>query len=513
MILGALVDYYEILAEDGQISKPGYCMAKVSHALNLMPDGRLIGVLPLKLEVERGKKKVEISQNLEVPEQNKRSVNICANFLCDNSGYVLGVDRKGKAERTRQCFDAFRNLHHAVLDRVECAEAKAVLGFLDFWLPEQYEQCAEIGDYREELLAGGNIIFHIAGIGFAQDSSVIRRAWENYCSNFEDSVRMPCLVTGRVGPVARTHPAIKGVKDAHSMGASIVSFNARAYESYGRDDQQGLNAPVSEYATFAYTTALNHLLSEEGYKQYFGDTTVVYWAKSSKRIYQDLFEFSLDPVESEGSMEALKEVEDRKTERLLSSTFKKIVEGNPVDKIDEAIDQETRFYILGLAPNAARLSIRFFLADSFGNILQNVAKHYNDLEIEKAPNDFTYLPLWKLMSETVSPKSKEKSSSPLLSGAVLRSIFSGTAYPEALYSSVMLRIRAEKEISRGKAAIIKACLIRKKGMKYKEELTVSLNDQSENKAYTLGRLFAVLEKAQQDANPGIKATIKDRYFI
>ncbi|HVI41552.1 MAG TPA: type I-C CRISPR-associated protein Cas8c/Csd1, partial [Anaerovoracaceae bacterium] len=232
-----------------------------------------------------------------------------------------------------------------------------------------------------------------------------------------------------------------------------------------------------------------------------------YWAKSPRKIYCDIFEFALNPIEATEEMSA-----DKKTEGLIEAVFKKIVEGKPVGVTENDFDQDTRFYILGLAPNAARLSVRFFMENSFGNILKNIAKHYRDLEIEKSPKDFEYLPLWKLLSETVSPKSKDKASSPLLSGSVLRSIFSGEGYPEALYNSIILRIRAEKDISRGKAAIIKACLIRTKKQKYKEELTVSLNEQSKNKAYILGRLFAVLEKAQQDANPGINTTIKDRYF-
>ena len=345
------------------------------------------------------------------------------------------------------------------------------------------------------------------GIGFVHDSQPIRKQWDHYLASASDSIKMQCLVTGSVGPIARLHPSIKGVRGSQSMGASIVSFNARSYESYGRDDQQGLNAPVSEYAAFAYSTVLNHLLSENGNKQFYGDTTIVYWAKSPDKIYKNIFEYALNPTITDDSSAV-----DKKAEWLIESIFKKVVDGKPVRDFVDGFDQDTRFFILGLSPNAARLSIRFFMENSFGNILKHVAKHYKDLEIEKSSKDFEYLPLWRLMSETVSPMSKDKASSPLLTGAVLRSIFLGTPYPAAFYNSVMVRIRAERDISRGKAAIIKACLIRTKNDKYKEELTVSLNEQSENKAYILGRLFAVLEKAQQDANPGITATIKDRYF-
>jgi len=507
VILGSLVDYYEILASAGEISKPGYCMVNVSFALNLSENGELLGVIPLRTATVRGKKTVEVPQQMEVPEQEKKTVGIKANFLCENSGYVLGVDNKGKPERSKQCFEEFKKLHHNVLDGLDCVEAKAVLSFLDHWQPDFIVDCDAIKDYLDELIGGANIVFSIAGRGFAHENAKIRQAWEQYRRSKTDSIKKQCLITGKIEPIARLHPSIKGVKGSQSMGASIVSFNAKAYESYGHDDQQGLNAPVSEYATFAYTTVLNHLLSDSRHKQFFGDTTVVYWAKSPKPIYRDIFAYSLNPEDQTDEASA-----DRGTEAIIGTIFKKLAGGNPIGDFKDYFNENTRFYILGLSPNAARLSVRFFLENSFGNILGKVMQHYKDLEIERKQDDFEFLPLWRLLMETVPSKSREKVSSPLLSGSVLRSIFTGAPYPEALYNSIMVRIRAEREINREKAAIIKACLLRKHRKKYKEELTVSLNEQSQNRAYVLGRLFAVLEKAQQDANQGIKSTIKDRYF-
>ena len=510
MILRALVDYYKILAKAGKISRPGYCRAGVSFALNLAEDGTLISALPLKTEVPRGKKTVEAPKTLEVPEQVKRTVGIDANFLCDNSGYVLGIDNKGKPERTRQCFEAFKNLHHTVLDGVDCMAARAVLAFLDAWEPEKAADCAAIADDIEALTTGGNIVFRVAG-HYVQDDGIIRQAWEAHKARASASPVMQCLITGQQAPAARLHASIKGVKGGQPTGVSIVSFNARAYESYGRDEQQGLNAPVSEYAAFAYTTALNHLLADTEHKQTFGDTTVVYWAQSPERIYRDIFSYSINPVPEDD--EEQREVSaDKGAQKLVGDIFEKLLEGIPVDDFQDAFDPKTRFFVLGLAPNASRLSIRFFLENDFGQVMEHVKAHYDALEIEMSPRDFRYLPLWKLMQETVSPKSRDKASSPLLSGATLRAIFSGQPYPEALYSNVILRVKAERDISRGKAAIIKACLTRSYQERYKEVLTVSLNEQSSNKAYILGRLFAVLEKAQLDANPGINATIKDRYF-
>jgi CRISPR-associated protein Csd1 len=444
---------------------------------------------------------------MEVPEQEKKTVGVKSNFLCENSGYVLGIDNKGKPERTKQCFEAFKKQHHTVLDGMDQAGAKAMLHFLDRWDPDNAQECPALKNYLEELKKGANIIFYVAGLGYLHQNVEIRQAWESFRQGKPDSVQKQCLVTGRIGPIARLHPSIKGVKGAQATGASIVSFNAKAYESYGHDDQQGLNAPVGEYAAFAYTTTLNYLLSDMEHKASFGDTTVIYWAKSPKPIYRNLFAFAVNPEEPIDAMSVSKG-----TEGLLREIFKKIVEGKPVEDFQDAFDKNIRFYVLGLAPNASRLSIRFFYENSFGNILDKLAEHYHDMEICREKNEHEYVPLWKLLMETVSPLSKEKASSPLLSGSVLRSILTGTAYPSALYSNILVRIRAEHEISRGKAAIIKAYLLRNGQEKYKEVLSVSLNEQSENKAYVLGRLFAALEKAQQDANPGINSTIKDRYF-
>ena len=504
MILQALTRYYEILAAKGMLPKPGYCTAKVSCALNLSPEGELLSLLTLRRPEQRGKKTMDIPQDREVPEQAVRSVGVTANFLCDNSSYLLGIDQKGKPARTLQCFEAGRELHEKVLSGVRSEAAEAVLGFFERWRPEKAAEHPALRDRLEEVTAGGNLVFRI-GDEFAQDDPEIRRAWDGYYASLDGGMQMPCLVTGKDGPVAVLHGKIKGVAGAQSSGANLVSFNAGAYESYGRDGGQGLNAPVSRYAAFAYATALNHLLADREHRLTGGDTTVVYWAESPEPVYQNIFTAMLSP-------------QNEDADKLLHSVMERMAQGKPVA---EGIELKTPFYILGLAPNAARISVRFFLCDSFGGFVQNIRRHYDDLEIARAPQDYPYLTLYWLLRETVNPNSNDKAASPLLSGEVLRSILLGLPYPQSLQSAVMLRIRAEQDdedrhirkITRGRAAILKACLLRKSDNKtYREVLSVALNEESENRAYILGRLFAVLEKAQRDASPGINSTIKDRYF-
>lgn len=503
MILQALAAYYDILAEAGKITPRGFSRAKVSIALHLREDGALLAAVPLKIAVERGKKTVEIPQLMDVPAQEKRSSGIKANFLCDNGAYLLGSDKSGKPERTAKCFAAAKALHHTLLDGVDAPAARGVLAFLDHWQPEAAADMPALADVYEDILAGANLVFRVGDV-YAHEDAEIRRCWLSSGKADGKDVVMQCLVTGEQAPVARLHPSIKGVKDAQSSGASLVSFNVPADDSYGRDKAQGLNAPVSRDAAFAYGTALNYLLQDKVNMQQVGGTAVVYWAMNPNSVYRDLFSFALCLEEPLG----VEETEDH-----LKKLFQKLVAGLPMEDFSGEVDKDVRFYILGLAPNAARLAVRFFHTDSYGNILANLRRHYLDLEIEKAPFDPEQLSLRKLLLETVSPKTKEAVASPLLAGAVLRAICMGQSYPALLYQSVIVRIRAERQVPYAKAAIIKAYLLRSSHYKeYKEELKVSLSEESKNKAYILGRLFAVLEKAQLDANPGINTTIKDRYF-
>ncbi|TWH56936.1 CRISPR-associated Csd1 family protein [Desulfitobacterium sp. LBE] len=512
MILQSLVKYYEILAndEDSNIPKLGYGKVNVSYAVNLSLEGELLNIIPLKIGAQRGKKMVEIPQSMEVPEQEKKAgTGAKSNFLCENASYVFGVDNKGKPERAKACFEAFKQLHMQILKDVDNATAQAVVNYVSRWDINQALEHPALAEYLDDILSGANFIFKINGGEFAHQNSEIREAWEIYKSNSDNTNTMQCLVTGQESPIARLHPSIKGVRGAQSVGGSLVSFNDRAYESYGREKEQGLNAPVSEYATFAYTTVLNFLLADSAHKLNLGDATIIFWAESPKGIYQDFMSLYLNGgAVSNGDSFA----QDEDAAREIKSVFEKIAQGKPIDDLSEVFDQETNFYIMAISPNAARLAVRFFFVNSFGEFVKKIGKHYKDLRIEKQyPTDPDVFSLWRLLNETVSPMSKDKAASPLLAGALLKAIITGTQYPAGLYNSILLRVKAEKEISYYKASIIKAYLSRNTE-EFKEVLTMALNEQSENSAYILGRLFAVLEKAQEDANPGINTTIKDRYF-
>lgn len=494
MILQALTRYYEDLLSRGEIAAPGWAPAKISFALCLNENGELTQIVPTMDEVSKGKKTVFQPQLITLPAAVKRTVSIAANFLWDNSAYLLGIDQKGDPERSLKCFAAAAKLHHAVLDSVDSPNGRAILAFFDTWKPEHAAEHPALIRQLDDVTAGGNLVFRVDGRKVEEDAA-IREAWQRYRDGGESGVLMQCLVTGKEDEIAAVHPSVKGVRDAQSSGAALVSFNASAFCSYGRE--QNYNAPVGKYAAFAYTAALNHLLADSDHVQHIGDTTVVCWAEGAEDIYQSFGMAALFGGEVPGL-----------SDNDLRAALKRLANGLPCD--DLGVDPNRPFYILGLAPNAARLSVRFFLRDSFGKLMENVNAHYARLEI--AGVKYSILPLWALLNATVRDFKKQVPS-PVVSGATLRAVFSGTPYPVSLMEAVLLRIRAERNITWGKAAIIKAYYLKNPHEDCpKEVLTVSLNEASTNPAYTLGRLFSVYEAVQQAANPGINATIKDKYF-
>lgn len=495
MILQSLAAYYQALNAKGRISPPGWSPAKVTFALELAKDGALCGMLSLKVPTPDGKK--EVAQVLRVPEQVKRTVGVESNFLCDNSSYFLGADAKGNPARTRKCFAAARQRHHVLLDGVDSPAARAVLAFFDTWQPGAAAEHPVLAPYWEQLMAGVNLVFYVQST-YAHEDPAVQAAWQ---ASLAEEAGAPgrCLVTGEVGPIARLHPSIKGVQGAQGTGASLVSFNASAFASYGH--VQGENSPVGQAAAFAYGTALNFLLADREHVQRIAGTTVVFWAEDAEPAYQDLFSAGLF-----GSSAV--------TQADLQSVFNALANGRRIDWEGFPLDPDNHFCVLGLAPNAARLSVRFFLTDTFGSFAQNLNAHYEGLRIvtpsfEKAPT----ISLWWLLNETANPNATDKTPPPPLVRGTLQAILNGTDYPAALFENVMLRIRAERDVSWRKAAILKAYFLRNKGIAVpKEVLQMDLNDQSTYYPYLLGRLFAMLEKVQRDASPGIKATIRDKYF-
>lgn len=533
MILQALCKYYDILIKEnvGDLPRNGYSIGKVDFALVLSKDGELTGIIDLR---EISGKKI-ISKKMLIPEQTGRSgTNAPSYFLCDNAKYVLGI---GDDEKFSS-FTKFKELHKSVLK-----EDHPVLKFLDGWNPnneiivtkiekinkktgkttEETEYSfnnIHIQKYKEEFNKNPNLIFKIEGEkGYVHENEEIIKDWYNKIFNNEEDIKMQCLITGNYDTIARLHTPIKGVKNAQAAGASIVSFNNDCFCSYGKE--ASYNAPVSRTAMFKYTTILNYMLGNPKYRLFIGDVTVVFWAEKTG-VYEDLLAELFNPDVGQVSEEVNKR--DDKTRNLAKDILQKYSIGLSLNKDEYNLDPNTNVHILGIAPNNARLSIAFYERNTFEYFVKRLADHYSNLDIvgKKAQ-----IPLWVILNETLPKASKHKNGdseenddknkkvSPALSKNLMNSILTESPYPVSLYNAIISRIRADKDINEVRAAIIKDYLIRKyKFYKNKEEITVSLNENSSSVPYQLGRLFAVLEKAQKEAldKTTIKATIKDRYF-
>lgn len=493
MILHALNELYKRLADDESSGIPlrGFSRQPVPFALEIAPDGELKQVLDLR--VQNGKKLV--ARQLVVPEALKRSgTKAPPNFIWDNTGYVLGADEKGKPERATKAFESFRDKVRMVCAGVEDEGLAAVLAFLDTWSPDKASGLAHWDE-----LSGQNVVFKLSTErGFVHERLKVCEAWLKYYYAGISEVLGQCLVTGETAqPIARLHADLKNVRGAQTKGAPLVGFNLDSFTSYGKE--QSYNAPVCEEVAFNYTTALNDLLRRDSrQKVQIGDATTVFWTEK-KSLSESLLPFVFGQNEDQGDLLKL---------RLFLEAAR---DGKMPDEIKG--EGGLRFYVLGLSPNAGRISVRFWHVDTVAGLWGKVRQHFEDLRIVKRfDKEPDFPPQWLLL-KAASKREDLDNLSPLLSGALMRSILTGAPYPGGLLSAVMGRIRAEQEVTYARAALIKACLVRNARLHGQTpEVTVSLDEQSTNVPYRLGRLFAVLEKLQQEAIPGANTTIKDRYF-
>lgn len=496
MILQALVKYYEDLERQEKLPKQGWCQAKVSYGINLSTDGDIKNILWLKEERQAGKKQIWISQTMKVPAMLTRSSGVAANFLCDNSKYMLGIDKSGTGKRITECFEAAKEKHLKLLKNTSGEMAQAICAFFYKWNPEKAKENAAVLENWEEITDGGNLIFCMDK-KYAQDDKEIEQIWNVESKQSETDISGISLVTGEKTEISRIHRNIKGVPGAQSSGAALVSFNAPSFESYGKE--QSYNAPVGKYAEFAYTSALNYLLAQKKYTFPLGDSIIVYWAEEAKTEYQDALLALLNPVK------------DNQSE--VHGFFEKLRKDEQIIIDDIELNPSQKFYILCLAPNAARLSVRFFYQSSFGNITKNLACHYERMQMIKPKwEEREYLGIEDMLKETVNMNSRDKKTISNMAAMAFSAILQNSRYPASLYTDTLIRIRAEQGcVTWGRVSIVKAFLI--KNYKNTEgEICMGLNEESNDVAYVLGRLFSVLESIQTEANPGIKSTIRDRYF-
>ena len=466
MMLQALNSYYErmVNSPDSGMPSSGTSIENISFALVIAEDGMLSDVEDLRKQ--EGKKLWP--RKVLVPAALKRSGRTPPpNFLWDNTTYVLGHDDKGNPERAKLSKEAFFGLLKSHCDDSDPG-LKAVLLFLE---KDQGEKVASREDWPE--ICGTNLVFRLQGVpGFIHDRPAARNAWGKCLASREQGDTGQCLVLGQKRSIARLHPSIKGVRGAQTMGASLVSFDKSAFRSYGKE--QSFNAPVSQEAAFAYTTALNSLLAGDSRQKItIGDATYVFWASCAspaESFFADLFD---PPVEAE---EKAADQNDKQTTTQILGLLKAIRDGRKATDFMPGLDEDIRFFILGLSPNAARLSIRFWEADSLGTLLARVGKHFEQLSIVRQfDSEPEFPPLWRFLTQTAS-LGKSENISPVLAGGMTKAMLTGCLYPQNLLPVVLERIRAEHNVTYFRAALIKAYLLRNKRMEVPVSLDLNRTD-------------------------------------
>jgi CRISPR-associated protein Csd1 len=435
---------------------------------------------------------------LLVPDGGGRSGTGLKPFFCwDNTGYTLGRDNKGNPVRAAGMFAAFRELHLSFRDELGGDEGfSALCRFLERWEPARAEQLR-----NWEEAAGLNVVFKLrAREGYVHQGEAVRSAWSRRAAaKGEDEPVMTgvSLVDGEEEELARLHPQLSGVAGANTSGAAIVSFNKDAFESYGKS--QSYNAPVGTRDAFRYTTALNRLLADGARRTRIGDATVVFWSDradgaDAEEIFYEIFGEDAskdDPAEHAATVDRVRSFLDAARQGRLS---------------DRIQDPDAPFYVLGLSPNAARLSVRFWLTGTVWQFAQRLATHVEQLEMTGARLDDPPLVIRRLLLETAR---EPKDIPPQLAGEVARAVLAELPYPQALFNAVVRRVRVDSGMNHRRAAILKAYLIRNRGM----EVPVALDRDHLDEAYQLGRLFAAQEKTQEDAaETKLNSTIKDRFF-
>lgn len=493
--LASLVRAYERLLEREEAPPFGYSLEKIGFEIALTADGSPAGVPTDRREGDGRKKTPRL---MSVPQPAKRTSGVAPNFLWDKTSYALGITA-AEGKRTAQEHAAFVARHKEALQGSDDEGMQAFLRFLESWRPEDFDRLGWPEEMKDQ-----NVVFSLESDRRndirIHDRTVARALWARLCAA-DDKTEAACLVTGEHGPIARLHPAIKGVWGAQTAGASIVSFNLDAFESYGH--AQGENAPVSEAAVFAYTTALNRFLEKgSGHRVQIGDASTVFWADASQAVSSEaegLFAALLGPDLVDETVEAKK----------VGAILDGMRQGKPVASFIPALPRGVRFHVLALAPNAARLSLRFYIENDFGALAERYLEHLERMRISPPPREDAPS-VWRLLIET-APQRKSENIPPQLAGDWLRAILLGAPYPLTLLSTILMRPRADHDVNALRIGILKSVLIR--NFDLAEEAKVALDPENHNPGYLLGRLFATYEYAQTQALGGnVNATIRDQYY-
>ena len=525
MILQSLNKYYDrlVTTKPDKIPTYGWNLEKISYCIVLNEDGSIFNIEDLRIPLEINKKITYLPRLLMVPVfPESRTVNIAANYLWDNSGYVFGLSNPPKEKDEKKLVKQLAKqdvdlqnkyedfwLKVSAFDSTNSKTLQALQQFPSFWNKNKKDYLEKLGENLDV-----NFVFRliIDGKKFVHDCDEFKKQWACILSNYLEKLSDgQCLVDGEITKIANLHGSIKGVDNAQPSGALVVSFNKDSFESYGL--KSGKNASVGTGAAFKYVTALNHLLrKEDSNKQRLkiGDAVTVFWAESVDTLDEEVAESFM--------AEAISPSTDAQENASLAGILQQVSQGKALKELRPDLDPNTKFYILGLSPNSARVSIRFWYSTTLDELTQRIAQHYQDLHIE--PQLGNGLPeIWRLAYATApirDGKSKSDDISPQLAGGLGRAIFTGQNYPQSLLAQVLLRMRSDGVVNLIRVSLCKAVInrqIRLNKFTNTKELSMSLDVEEKNVAYRMGRLFAVLESVQKQAlGKDINATIRDRYW-
>ena len=530
-ILQSLARRYDRLALAGEAPIPGFAPSQISFIIVLDAAGNVVRVN----DARTGEGKKLRPRMVIAPMPPERTSGIASGVFWDKTSYVFGrtapdatvsaAKQAKDAERLVKEHVAFLARHEKLLDGTTDVGCAALLAFLRQWSPEHYGTL----EYAEAML-DQNVAFRLEGDnGFIHDRPAARAALMAETGARDVLPPGMCLVTGEVAPIKRLHQRIKGVAGAHTAGPPLVSFDGESFTSYGKI--QGANAPVSEAAAFAYATALNGLLTASGTnakgrpvypnRVMLGETTVPFWAEhgAAESIARALIGDGEEEMLDSG--DALP-VDERTETNKLREVLRAMQDGIPLRKAAPEMDPASRVYVLGLSPNAARLSVRFWVEQSLADFTRHFQLHWADLHLDPKPHPWPP-PLWRLLQE-LAPQRESKNIPPHLSGEVMRAILTGLPYPRALLIQTIMRIRADGDINALRVALAKAvvtrvarrtheALVRQNpdAPSWKDPL-VALDRDESNVGYRLGRLFALLDYAQYLSVDSVNAGVKEKFF-
>ena len=497
MILQALNQYYQRMqkAHPGELAEFGFERKAIPVIIELTEAG---DVHQICIDSDK-------NSNTEylLPKAVKKSSGIKANLLWDNAEYTLGLVREGGRP------DRVAEQHRAFTERVEALGGndeglQALKQFLHSFDLDTFQQRADFSE--DAFKKNPNISFRLKGdTHLICERAAVREAVRSVQTSNDTDLAI-CLISGEKSAPERLHPAIKGVWGAQSSGANIVSFNLDAFTSFNK--KQGANSPIGSRAAFNYTESLNHLLRKGSPQRIqLGDASTVFWSEQGDTEIGEKTESAFLQVMS------IQEKADKKDDpnenaRKVKSALEAFYRGSRIPEQDNQ-----RFYVLGLAPNASRIAVRFWKVSTIKDISKNILQHYEDICIDHPKGEMPEIPLPRLLSH-LCLEYKLKNLPPNLSGEVARSILDNRPYPYTLLAAAVRRNKAEQKVSFPRAALIKACLNRqiRQSQLSLTELAMALDLNNTDTSYVLGRWFAALEKIQEESHPGINATIKDRYY-